>query len=354
MPIIAVVNHKGGCGKTTTAVNLSSALSANRKTVLLVDLDPQGHASLALGASPDDRATMFDVLDLTTDRPMRDIIVKMSATLHLAPSNIWLSALEQKLSGKSGREHRLRDKLAQVEKHYDYIVIDCPPSLGLLTINALLCSDRLIMPVEASVFSLQGIDKLRETIAMLRNHLGHDPEAWGLATMFDRRTNFAKAFFVRLRERFGENLFATVIPNTVKIREAAQQGVAIMDYDPFSKAAEAFLLLADEILRKDRRGALIVEKARTEDLEEIRYVTFSFPDTYGAGIVQLAGDFNDWDPEKIALIKNGEGDWVAEYPLRTGNYQYKYVVDGRWVLDPRNGQQVQTDGGEVNSVITVE
>ncbi len=354
MPIVSVANHKGGCGKTTTAVNLAAALSANRKTVLLIDLDPQGHASLALGVNVEDRATMFDVLDPAADKPLRDIVRPLSATLHLAPSDIMLNAMEQKLSGRSGREHRLRDKLDKTAGHYDYLVIDCPPSLGLLTINALLCSDQVIVPVEASVFSLHGSEKLRETTAMLKNGLGHQPQIFGLATMIDTRTRFARSFLERLGEVFGEDLLDTAIPVTIKFREAAAQGLSILDYAPFSKGAESYLRLAGEILRKNTRRRKSAAKVPAATLETARRIMFSFPDDQGIGIVQLAGEFNDWDPAATLLSRNGDGEWVTECPLRSGSYQYKYVVDGQWVLDPRNSATIETAAGSVNSVITVE
>ncbi len=357
MPAISIINQKGGCGKTTTAVNLSAALSAHRKNVLLIDMDPQGHASLALGVDPDNRVTVFDVLDGDSDRPMRDIIVKLSPTLHLAPSNIVLSALEQKLSGIDGRENRLRDKLASVSRNYDYIIIDCPPSLGMLTINALLSSDRLIVPVDASVFSLHGIEKLRETLNMIRNKLGHDPEVYGLATIFDRRTRFAKTFLDKLGEMFGENLYGTVIPSTIKFREAAQKGVSILEYAPSGRGTEAFLDLAAEMLGRDKRKRVkmpATKKAPVENKEQARFVTFALPDIFGARIVQLAGEFNNWDPTTSVLVKDGEGRWVTRCALKSGSYQYKYVVDGEWVLDPQNDKKIETDFGSVNSVITVK
>lgn len=354
MPVVSVANHKGGCGKTTTAVNLAAALSANRKTVLLIDMDPQGHASLAFGVNPEGLATMFDVLDPAVDKPLRDVVLKLSATLHLAPSDIMLNAMEQKLSGRNGREHRLRDKLDETAGHYDYLVVDCPPSLGLLTINALLCSDQVVVPVEASVFSLHGFEKLRETCAMLKNGLGHQPQVFGLATMIDARTRFARSFQERLGETCGEYVLETTIPGTIKFREAAAQGLSILDYAPFSKGAESCLRLADEILRINTRRGRFAAKVPAEARDTVRRIRFSFPDDQGVRVVRLAGEFNNWDPAASALSRSADGEWVTEYPLRSGSYQYKYIVDGEWVLDPRNSARIETAGGSVNSVVTVE
>lgn len=359
MPVISVINQKGGCGKTTTAVNLSAAIADSNRKVLLVDMDPQGHTSLALGINPDNRSTVFDSLDFNIDKPLTDVITKLSPYFHLAPSNIFLSALEQKLAGRSGRENRLRDKLVVLKKSYDYIIIDCPPSLGLLTINALISSDRLIIPVDASVFSLHGIEKLQETIIMLKNKLGHRLELFGLATMFENRTNFSKNFSSKLRETFGKNLFKATIPHSIRIKEAVEAGVSVINYSRSSRGAQAYLELADEILKKDKiKGIALTEtetktETKAKKTEKTKEVTFMFPKT-NAKVVQIAGEFNNWDPSKTPLVKDSKGKWTTTFPLQTGSYQYKYVVDGTWVPDPQNETVAETDLGGVNSIITVK
>jgi len=355
MAVISIINQKGGCGKTTTAINLSASLAANQKKVLLVDMDPQGHASLGLGINSDNRSTIFDALDFDTDKPLKELTTKLSSNFHLVPSNIFLSALEQKLAGRAGRENRLRDKLATLRKSYDYIIVDCPPSLGLLTINALICSDRLIIPVDVSVFSLHGIEKLQETIIMLKNKLGHRLEIFGLATIFDQRTNFAKTFLDKIRETFGRNLFRTIIPRTIKLREAVDTGVSIIDYDASSKGGQAYLNLAAEILKMDKQkpGKLFASKTKKAAAAKEKEVSFIFPKTE-AKVVQIAGEFNNWDPAKTSLKKDKQNRWTTSFPLKAGSYQYKYVVDGEWVTDPSNQQVAETEIGGTNSIITVK
>ncbi|MFC1478157.1 AAA family ATPase [Candidatus Margulisiibacteriota bacterium] len=351
MPILSIINQKGGCGKTTTAVNISAALAANRKKVLLIDMDPQGHAALALGVSADHKATIFDALDYDIDKPIKDVIVELSPHLHLAPSNIFLCALEQKLAGRNGREDRLQEKLIKLRWSYDYIIIDCPPSLGLLTINALIAAQKLIIPVDVSIFSLHGIEKLRETVNMLKTRLGHRLELYGCATIFDERTNYAKVFINKLRETFGKNLFKTTIPGSIQLREAADAGLSIIDYSPDSKGAHAYLSLAAEILKRDEAKTveLFKSKHRRKDKKE---VTFTLSETT-AKMVQIAGEFNNWDPVKTPLKEEYKGNWTVSFPLKEGNYQYKYVVDGLWIPDPRNNSVVETDLGGVNSEIVV-
>ncbi|MFC1595960.1 AAA family ATPase [Candidatus Margulisiibacteriota bacterium] len=356
MTVTSIINQKGGCGKTTTAINLSASLSAKNKKVLLIDMDPQGHASLGLGIDHDSQPTIFEALDLDTDKPIKELMINIASNFDLVPSNIFLSALEQKLAGKAGRENRLRDKLVSLRKTYDYIIIDCPPNLGLLTINALICSDRLIIPVDVSAFSLHGIEKLQETVIMLKNKIGHKLEIFGLSTIFDMRTKFARHFLDKLKETFDKNLLKTTIPRTIKLREAVDCGKSIIDYDPSCRGAEAYFNLAAEIMKMDKHklGKLFpIAKKKKAVVKKDQEVIFKFKG-FEARTVQIAGEFNNWDPNKTALKKDKAGNWATSFPLKKGSYQYKYVVDGAWITDPHNSKIAETEIGGINSVITVK
>jgi chromosome partitioning protein len=356
MPVIAIINQKGGCGKTVTAVSLAASLAANRKKILLIDLDPQGHASLSFGIDPQQGHTIFDVLDLNENKNLQDIITILSPHLHLAPANISLSILEQKLAGKHGREIRLLDKLSRIRKLYDYIVIDCPPNLGLLTINALIAAQRLIVPVDTSIFSLHGIEKLQATVSMLKNKIGHDPDVYGLATIFDQRTNFSKIFLLKLKKVFGDKLFKTVIPNSIKFREASESATAIIDYAPRSKGAQTYLGLAAEILRRDKHKVIqkaVRSKKTARAANGPKHITFTFPNHNGVQKVQIAAEFNGWNPA-FGKLKKSKECWLATFPLKPGRHEYKYLVNGEWMLDPENNHKVKTALGVFNSVIMVE
>jgi len=356
MPVIAVINQKGGCGKTVTAVSLAASLAANRKKILVVDMDPQGHATLSFGINQQQGPTVFDVLDFNEDKNFQDTITILSPHLHLTPANISLSALEQKLAGKHGREIRLSDKLRRVKRKYDYIIIDCPPNLGLLTINSLIAAQRLIVPVDTSIFSLHGIEKLQATISMLRKKIGLNPDVYGLATIFDQRTNFSKAFLVKLRAIWGKKLFKTVIPSSIKFREASEAGAPIIDYAPRSKGAQTYLGLAEEILRQDKHRVIkkiVHPKKTTRRANGQRPITFTFPNQNGVKEVQIAAEFNGWNPACGKLKKNKDC-WLATFPLKPGKHQYKYLVDGEWRLDPENAHKVKTNMGVFNSVILVK
>ncbi|MEW6405634.1 MAG: AAA family ATPase, partial [Chloroflexota bacterium] len=207
MKILAVVNQKGGCGKTTIAVNLAACLAAKNERVLLIDMDPQGHASMGLGVIGDEaERTMYNVLTNEEDdvAPLSHVVLEVDRNLWLAPSNIMLSAIEQQLAWKKGREERLRNCLAEVIPMYDYCMIDCPPSLGMLTVNVLRATEAVLVPIDMSRFSLHGIDRLQETVGVICSRSGHSVQTRVVLNMFDPRTKLAKQVCEMLRGSFGD------------------------------------------------------------------------------------------------------------------------------------------------------
>jgi chromosome partitioning protein len=254
MRVIASANQKGGCGKTTTAINLSSSLSLKGQRVLLIDFDPQAHATMGLNVKPADlEKSIYDVVTPNKNESLEieDILWSIRENFDLAPSSIILSAFEQELSGLEGREDRLLQAIQPLEEKYDYIVIDCPPSIGHLSFNALRAAEEVIIPIDMSLFSLRGVSKLLEIIILLKDKIGHDIRSRALITMFDRRTRYSRVVLEKVKADFQSNVFETVIRYNIRLRETADFGLPVGDYDKHSIGHEDYEHLADEILRSD-------------------------------------------------------------------------------------------------------
>jgi chromosome partitioning protein len=251
MRIIAVANQKGGCGKTTTAINLAYSLSIRGNKVLLVDCDPQAHATMGLKIKPSDlERSLYDVLTPKDghNAGIESIIIPINENLHLAPSGIILSAVEQELAGVDGREDRLMHALQGIGDQYAYCIIDCPPSVGLLCFNALRASSEVIIPIDMSLFSLRGIAKLLELTMMLKNELGHSINARALITMYDRRTKYSQRVLEKVREEFGSNAFNTIIRYNIRLRETVDYGLPVGVFDKRSNGHFDYEQLAEEIV----------------------------------------------------------------------------------------------------------
>ena len=437
MRTVAIVNQKGGCGKTTVSINLASALAEAGQKVLLVDMDSQSHCAVGL-AVPEQQIeqSIYDVLISTSrNEPIRltEILWQISDNLELAPASIDLSAFEQQMAGIADRECCLRDAVEQVKNDYDFTIIDCPPAVGLLTFNALRAATDVIVPVETGYFALHGLSKQLETLSILCKRCSQHVEVRVLASMYDIRTKMAREILAELREHFADKMFTTIVNFNTKIKEAASFGQPICEYDPASKGQKDFEALAaevvgvrvkeqrhefvnsladqlesisataDELLRIAKPPIEIAEAPRTEQTrlriqpEEqkpvavaaqpvAKQVQASAPsrpeptpmdtdaklsDYYGvnqisdaivfvtlyprAQSVQIAGDFNNWQPGDTPMQKVGQsGVWQTKIKLPQGKYRYRLVVDGQWQQDPYNERTEINPFGEYNSVLEVK
>lgn len=450
MKTIAIVNQKGGCGKTTVAINLASALAGLGQRVLLVDMDPQSHCAVGL-AVPEEQIeqSIYDVLiSRSRNEPIKltEILWQISDGLELAPASIDLSAFEQQMAGIAERECCLKDMLDDIKEDYDYTLIDCPPAVSLLTFNALRAATDVIVPVETGYFALHGLSKQLETLSVLCRRTNHDIDVKVLATMYDIRTKMAREILAELRSHFSDRMFRTIVTFNTKIKEASSLGQPISEYDPSSKGHKDFRSLASEIMssqakqqRHDYVNSLAsqlesisatadellqatkppeiteleqqeikaeqhpeenfasVEARAWEDLEAAveepevsvaeepgkielpikieetaaERTSAKLSDYYGvdqindaivfvtlyprAKNVQIAGDFNNWQPQETPMQKVGDsGVWQTQMKLPVGRYRYRLVVDGQWQQDPYNELTELNPFGEHNSIVEMK
>lgn len=249
--IIAIINQKGGVGKSTTAINLSAALGEMGKQVLLVDLDPQGNSSSGLGIEKYRvEHCIYDVL--LNNIPIEDVVIPdICEGLDVAPATINLAGAEVELVSEMARENRLRDAIGSLRGKYDYIFIDCPPSLGLLTVNALVAADKLLIPIQCEFYALEGVTKLLDSMKRVKTLLSPALDIFGvLLTMYDGRTTLSRQVVEEVRSYFGKDVFNTLIPRTVKLSEAPSFGQPITQYDPTGKGAQSYVDLAKEVVSR--------------------------------------------------------------------------------------------------------
>ena len=246
--VIAVTNQKGGVGKTTSSINLSAALVLQKKRILLLDMDPQGNASVGLGVDPEELdATIYDVL--LNDATAKEAIVKTESGVDVMTANGDLAGAQVELLNEIGRELRLKKALVEVQGDYDYIFIDCPPALNVLTINALVASNSVMIPMQCEYFALEGLSALVSTIRAIRETLNPTLKIEGLVrTMFDKRNSLSGEVSKQLQNHFGDKVYETVIPRNVRLAEAPSYGEPAISYAPTSKGARAYIKLARELL----------------------------------------------------------------------------------------------------------
>jgi len=365
MRIIAITNQKGGCGKTTSAVNLAASLAnpINNKKVLLIDLDPQSHATLGLNIKAD--MTIYNVLSKLTHKKavLESIIHKVGDNFFLAPSGIVLSTLEQELAGEIGRESRLWETLKIFSSDYDYILIDCPPNLGLLTINALRSADEIIIPVEASRFSFEGLNQLIEIVNLVRDKLSHTADYRILVTNFDSRLRHSFKMLAQIKNVFKNKLFSTIVHVNVKLKEAQNEGKHIFSYDKYSRGAKDYFSLSREVIIQERKlqdmptpESHMLAKKMNEILKEkiphLSEVVFSVlaPE---AKEVYIAGDFNSWKADENSRMHKEQNTWVKKVRLKAGRYHYRFVIDGVWTEDPHNPKKEENPFGQKDSLLEI-
>ena len=249
--ILSVANQKGGVGKTTTTVNLSAGLACRGKKVLMIDADPQGNATSAVGVDKECELSTYDVLVNEVD--INEVIQPTNVNkLFVCPSNINLAGAEVQLVSMVSRELRLKEQLDKIKDEYDYILIDCPPSLGLITLNAFTASDSVLIPVQCEYFALEGLGQLMNTINIVKKHLNKSIYIEGaVLTMYDLRTNLANQVVREVKKYFENKVYKTVIPRNVKLSEAPSYGMPIIMYDPKSKGAKAYDKLSKEFIKRN-------------------------------------------------------------------------------------------------------
>ena len=418
MKTIAIANQKGGCAKTTTTINLAGALASLRRRILVVDLDPQSHASFGLGVTT--QAVDKSIYNVLTDnsekrRNIDTCIINIAQNIDIVPSNILLSTLEQELKDKDDAVSKLYQALNAHKLEYDYVIIDCPPSLGFLTFNALRAADHIIVPIDMSAFSLMGVSKLLGMLELIKLKIHHAPRVNAVATLFDKRTKYSQDMLEDIKTFFRDQMLTTVIRISVSLKKAAAKGVTVMQYDDKSNGALDHMALAQEILKADgsdefekvmeeisktpsveetvciRREMVVIEQPKSDSVilkeetaveipQESKSTDFVISETHtgetvpsaatqppdpdperlfsfnapAAKEIYVVGDFNHWkinDESRLSRLDSGK--WEKRLSLPPGKYKYKFVVDGEWTLDSDNSQTEQNPFGTFDSVLTI-
>lgn len=340
MNIISVLNQKGGCGKTITAVNLAAALSKKNHSVLLLDLDPQGHATFSLGAHPANTLTdIFEKFIQGQTIVPDEMFITIAKDFSLIGSSIGLASLEHKLSSHPDKLRVLTAFSKACLSGFEYVVVDCPPNLGLLTLNSLVASKYALIPLMACDFSLNGVEILKNILIMVKEFSGSAPAPFFLLNQVDNRSNFSRQFGEKITKQLGKLLLSSKIRTNIHLREAASKGKNIFDYMPKSRGAEDFMNLANEIEGLTAQGGWVPLFVKAKDLNEVFVV----------------GDFNNWQvTDTYKLHRVGSDIWSINLFLGKGTYRYKFVAQDRWFTDPYNKLAENDQFGGKNSLLVSE
>ena len=408
MRIIAIANQKGGCGKTTTAINLSACLAFLQKKVLLIDLDPQGHATCGLGIKAEFlERTSFDLFQ-ETPQDINDLILPVNDFLSLIPTHNILSQVEQEGAHQEHCSHEtLSKRMTQLSGSYDYVIIDLPPHIGFLTANALCAAEEVIIPIEPSFFSLHGLAKIFETIDSNQRVQNRQLRLHALMTRFEKRTRLGREIQEEVRKYFQQQMFLNTIDENIRLKEAAASGKSIVDFDRESIGFRNYIGLAIEVIERGLICQLISKTdSSNEEIETAKEMTETLPQNLSNGVehqnegktspiqeisearcslrgqgeldldelkpkkvlggvlfsylsreatsVLIAGDFSRWIAEPLVLVDESIGLWQKIIQLDSGTYHYKFLVNDVWRTDPSNQLTKTNRYGGIDSVITIK
>jgi chromosome partitioning protein len=356
--ILALVNQKGGCGKTTSAIHVAAGAVEHGLRVLLVDLDPQGHAALGLGIeSAGDRPALSEVLAHSPlsggGEGLETAIVTARPGLDVVPGNLGLAGLELRLSNALGREERLAEHLASLVSGWDLVIIDSPPNLGLLTVNALMAANEVLIPLEPSRFALHGLDRVLGTIGMLRERTRHVVSCHALACMVNRRDHGGLALLDAVEAQRPGLLLPRRVRRSVLLPRAAATGRHLGETSPRAPAWRDYLEVTRVLVEVWQRSGRLRERAFGGLRHTPEGLAFSH-DELPPDQVLLAGDFNAWIPDRgVELERNGDGGWTKTIEVPPGRYAYKFIVAGTWSPDPCNPRRATNEWGVQNSLVEV-